>query len=95
MSDKYLGIEVKPHPGNAYGKTCPKCEGHGRWNIQIDAYGKGHHFQMVCGACNGRGYLRKGQTCTHEWHRKANIGKCLNLYACKHCGEQKAIDSSD
>ena len=87
---------------------CPKCHGHGKWNLKLDAYGTGKHFQASCGQCNGWGYVQRGskdETCIHEFRelsqdeaRKAGVahyGMCWHVYECNHCGKHVAQDSSD
>lgn len=78
------------------GEMCPKCKGHGKWHLELDAYGKGRHFDAVCGACWGWGYLAPGQTCAHEWDGPTrNVGRCLNIWTCSKCGQEREVDSSD
>lgn len=86
------------------GDLCPKCKGHGSFNIALHAYGEGRHFRRGCGACWGYGYLARGQTCPHEW-RDATFAETeaagIRLYRCEHhwkcalCGQDRVVDSSD
>ena len=87
---------------------CPKCKGHGGWNLRIDAYGKGKHFRCSCGQCNGWGYVHPDSTsatCIHDFvgvsedecNRRGitHHGRCWHVYECKHCGQITSHDSSD
>jgi len=48
---------------------CPLCKGHGMWNLELDAYGKGDHFRASCSQCHGWGFVQPGldATCIHEF----------------------------
>ena len=86
---------------------CPKCKGHGGWNLKINAYPlhnhlntaenqhRSSHFRSSCGSCWGHGHLQAGQTCAHEWTTERNVGKCLHEWSCGKCGEKRVVDSSD
>lgn len=87
---------------------CPKCKGHGGWNLQLNAYRLHHHpdtpenrhkfshFRAGCDQCQGYGYVTPDNAdCIHEWVHVRNTGNCLNLYECKNCGKKWEIDSSD
>jgi len=88
---------------------CPACKGYGGWNLRLDAYGKGRHFQCGCSQCNGWGYVAEGSPdhlCLHtmkelsyEEARKRGInhyGRCYHVYECtKGCGTIRGYDSSD
>lgn len=77
-------------------KHCPKCAGHGRWNLRVDAYGPGRHFVGVCDHCSGWGLVDVNQTCVnHNWKHTANLGRCYNEYTCTHCGAVSRVDSGD
>lgn len=90
-----------------YTKMCPKCQGHGGWNLALNQYslhGKENtpenrhtfsHFTCMCGNCYGWGFVREDQTCVHDWKFHSNTGRCLNMYQCIHCGQLNEIDSSD
>jgi hypothetical protein len=85
---------------------CPKCKGHGGWNLRLNAYPlhnydnipenrhRFSHFRAACGACWSWGYLQPGQTCVHEWSHYRNIGNCLNEWKCTICGQIREVDSS-
>ncbi len=47
----FKDIELKDQPDWLADHTvpCPKCKGHGYWNLTLDAYGPGKHFQSLCG----------------------------------------------
>jgi hypothetical protein len=77
--------------------VCPKCKGHGGWNLRLNTYGPGKHFQASCNQCNGWGYVRPGRDaeCIHEDKHLRNTGNCLNVYGCVKCGREIEIDSSD
>lgn len=87
---------------------CPKCKGHGGWNLKLNAYplhGRPNtpenrhlfsHFRAACDHCNGWGHVLPGdEDHIHEWEYIKNIGNCLNLYRCKVCNRDWEIDSSD
>jgi len=49
--------------------------------------------QRQWGRATGQVKLNKeGVPCTHKYSRR-NIGRCLNLYTCEHCGDSYQIDS--
>lgn len=89
------------------GDECPKCKGHGGWNLRLNAYPlhdmedtpenrhRYSHFRASCGACWGWGYLQEGQTCAHEWVNKRTVGNCLHEWECTKCGATREVDSSD
>lgn len=86
---------------------CPNCQGHGGWNLKINAYPLHdkedtaenrhyfRHFRASCGACWGYGFLQPGQTCAHEWTSSRSIGHCLSIWTCGKCGAEREVDSSD
>lgn len=109
--DAFKDIEKKT-PTNQYPVTdpveCPVCHGHGKWNLRIDAYGAGKHFQAHCSQCNGWGYVNKGSAhaeCVHEYKELSqqecndkgirHYGMCWHVYECTKCGTTMAQDSSD
>lgn len=88
--------------------VCPVCKGHGGWNLEIDAYGKGRHFQASCGQCNGWGWVEKGSKdakCVHKYREMSvkeardkgheHWGMCYHVYECRKCKQVIAQDSSD
>ena len=89
-------------------EECPKCQGHGGWNLKLNAYPlrqhadtpenrhKFSHFRASCDHCVGWGYVKPDDTDhIHEWIFVRNLGNCLNLHECEICGKQWQIDSSD
>lgn len=89
-------------------KLCPVCQGHGGWNLSLNAYPlhgrestpenrhRYSHFRCCCSHCNGWGGVHKSVSCVgHEWKHIATTGRCLNLYECVHCGKIQEVDSSD
>jgi RecJ-like exonuclease len=108
--DAFVDYPLAPKPhyeGMFTDEPCPRCKGHGGWNLQVNAYslhGKEDtpenrhlfaHFRAMCGSCNGWGYMRVGQTCAHEWGSPRTVGRCLTEWTCVHCGEKTQVDSSD
>jgi len=96
----------KPQDYPSVSHECPKCKGHGKWNLTVDAYGPGTHFQQCCGQCNGWGWVAEADlTCMHEYAeisqaqcKKRGIqhwGSCWHVYACTKCDRITAHDSSD
>lgn len=99
--------DADPQKDTSLRVECPRCHGHGKFNLELDAYGKGRHFQSMCGQCNGWGSVVKGsldETCIHERReveqsecRKRGIvhhGMCWHVNECKKCGQLSAYDSS-
>jgi len=83
---------VKSFPG--WTELCPECKGHGGWNMLLNEYGKGKHFQASCGACWGWGWHTPGE-CAHKWDgKRKNVGNCLNVWTCSKCGLEREVDSS-
>ena len=73
-------------------KECPSCKGHGSYNLRLDSYGPGKHFQGSCANCNGHGYV-DDDSHTHEWVLIENMGT-QKTYQCKHCHKIWYVDSS-
>ena len=45
---KMLGQYVaKPRCDSVPVTECGKCKGHGKWNLELDAYGPGRHFRLL------------------------------------------------
>lgn len=93
-----------------YGMTveCPRCKGHGGWNLQLNAYplhqyadtaynrNRYSHFRATCSHCNGWGYISPEEKCPgHEWELVRNFGHCQHEYKCSVCGAIQHTDSSD
>ena len=86
-------------------KTCPKCLGHGGWNLRLNAYRlhqyedtaenrhRYAHFRCSCSNCNGWGYVDETQTCVHEWGPRTSLGNCLHRYVCRKCNDSMVQDS--
>lgn len=85
---------------------CPKCHGHGKWNLCLHAYGPGEHFQCSCGQCNGWGYVSEAdRSCLHEYRELAqpecqqkgidHHGMCWHVVECVRCGRCLSYDSGD
>ncbi len=99
----FTDMTVKEDPGVKYpgyfknGSTlCPVCKGYGGSVLQVDAYGKGKHFQCFCTQCNGWGWVEGDSddaTCVHEWTERG-IGNCLHEWTCTKCGQKREVDSS-
>lgn len=85
-------------PGQTF-VLCPKCHGHGMWNLTRDAYGPGRHFQAACGQCNGWGWVAGSldATCVHVWRRIAPSQpfRCWFTDQCIHCGRTVSGSSDD
>ena len=86
---------------------CPKCHGHGGWNLTLHAYspapgdpsGKRRHFQAFCSQCWGWGWVAAGSrdaTCVHTFAEVApdQPWRCWHTIRCTACGEKKSYDSS-
>lgn len=85
---------------------CPLCHGHGKWNLELNAYGSGKHFQGGCGQCWGWGWVTpEDADCIHEFveisQAKAkalgvmHFGMCWHVIQCTKCGRLRSYDSSD
>ena len=88
---------------------CPRCKGHGGWNLKINQYrlppgvedtsenrSRYVHFRCSCSHCSGWGYVHPSITCTgHEWVFEKNLGRCYNRYRCSVCNGISDVDSSD
>lgn len=105
--DAFVDFEVRS-PEYGMTKMCPRCQGHGGWNLKLNAYrlpegaentpfnrNRYVHFHTLCGNCHGYGYVHESQTCVHDWEYSRGVGKCLTEYKCVHCGKLQVIDSSD
>ena len=84
------------HPIPVGSVQCPKCKGHGGWNLRLNAYGPGRHFRAACDQCNHWGHTTaKDAQCVHTFDNGRNVGRCLTLYTCTKCGTKRTVDSSD
>ena len=92
---------VKREKLSYYPYECPKCKGHGGWNLKINCYplhGRSRefgHFRCVCHVCNGSGYTPTENPCDHDWKFEQNLGRCYNRYRCLNCNNIMDVDSSD
>lgn len=90
-----IPIQTMPYPSTEPLVTCPKCHGHGYWNLRLNAYGPGKHFQALCSQCMGWGRLTAADAaCVHDW-AVTRTGRCLVESTCTKCGKGRVIDSSD
>lgn len=92
----YTDIPVQ-EPEPDYGKTieCPVCHGHGKFNLRLNAYGKGQHFQGVCQQCNGFGWVgEEDSVCVHKFVEKPSGVMFDHPVECKKCGQRRVYDSS-
>ena len=87
-------MEASPKQGRTI--ECPKCHTHGKWNLKLNSYGPGKHFQQHCTQCDGWGWVRTGldATCLHDWQYVEKLGNCLHLYRCSKCNKEWEVDSS-
>ena len=103
----YLAYLKKP---DAEIHVCPVCHGHGAWNLTLNAYGPGVHFQASCNQCSGWGYVTEEDLCIHAFVELAraeierrnaqgakllNFGRCWHVYECQKCGQIRYLDTSD
>jgi DnaJ-class molecular chaperone len=100
----YSDMPLKPNP-NTCGWTsmkgdysvCPSCEGHGGWNLELDAFGPGKHFQAGCLQCSGWGWVKANSpsaTCVHDWEEIPTGRMFDNHVRCKKCNHSEHYDSS-
>jgi hypothetical protein len=93
----FQDIEKQPKPGASLklDMVCPRCQGYGKWNRELNAYGKGKHFQCGCDQCNGWGWVgEKDSKCLHEWKIGTTGRMFESLYTCTKCGVERIYDSS-
>lgn len=112
--DAWVDYPPVERKANAYPQDtmeCPRCKGHGGWNLRLNAYKlpdgyedtsenrhKYVHFRSNCNNCNGWGYVNpnsRDATCIHDYKFLRNVGNCLNTYKCGKCGKEVTYDSSD
>lgn len=107
-ADAFVDYPLRaPMPEYGLTKPCPRCQGHGGWNLCLNSYPlhdkpdtaenrhQFSHFRSSCGNCHGWGYVKESQTCVHDWLSDAQVGRCLHRYRCKNCDQTIVIDSSD
>jgi hypothetical protein len=99
----FQDVPVQPRPqygvsGATNVQPCHVCKQHGKYNLTLNAYGIGKHFQGTCPQCNGWGWVAAGSksaTCTgHEW-KSESIAMCQHKLTCTKCGDVWFTDSSD
>lgn len=99
----FVGFEKKAK-SSAY--ECPLCKTYGGWNLLVDAYGKGKHFNASCFQCNGWGWVTElDKDCIHDFKelggkecRERNIvhwGMCWHVQECIKCKRIISYDTSD
>lgn len=84
---------------------CPKCKGHGGWNLRLYAYALPAriedtpawrhlycHFRTGCSMCGGAGYTK--ETCDHKWKWADSPGQFHHVFQCVNCNATKHVDSS-
>lgn len=84
---------------------CPKCKGHGGWNLILHAYPLPYgisdtaawrhlycHFRAGCSMCGGVGYT--ANTCDHKWKWAECLGEHHNRFQCVLCDATYETDSS-
>ena len=101
----FTGLTVRPDPVTLFpDKTgfvlCPKCHGHGRWNLTLNAYGDGKHFQASCGQCWGWGWVDGASpdaTCLHDFVGIApdQPWRSWHTIRCTLCGKTRSYSSDD
>ena len=88
---------------------CPKCHGHGRWNLRLDAFGpkpgdpsgKRQHLQASCSQCWGWGWVKttdfRDMHCLHEFTEVApdQPFRCWHTIQCTKCGTRRSYSSDD
>ena len=94
---KMLGQYVaKPRCDSVPVTECGKCKGHGKWNLELDAYGPGRNFRASCNNCTGWGYVEASQgSHVHDWDAGVALSMHNTRYTCTTCGQTRDVDSSD
>lgn len=100
--------KMQPNIIFGYTKECNRCNGHGGWNLKLNAYPLHHyennrenrhrysHFRAVCDHCNGWGYTSPDESCIgHEWKLNKNLNSYQQQYQCLHCVKSMYVDTSD
>lgn len=95
----FQDIPVMPNPKPDY-VLCPKCHGHGKWNLTVDAYGPGKHFQGACSQCWSWGWVAPDSTDTTCLHTFKEIApdqpfRCWHTVQCTQCGTKRSYSSDD
>lgn len=89
--------------GIGHTHVCPKCKGHGGWNLQLNVYPlhgyedtpenrhRFAHFRAGCTQCHGFGYVPESESVhVHEWVS----GDGGRVVRCD-CGAERHYDTSD
>lgn len=93
---RYEGCTLKvKNPNLPHFVMCGKCEGHGSYNLELDAYGAGNHFACLCHACDGHGYHHPDSCEDHKFVFVRKLGRCIEEMKCAVCSLVRVIDSSD
>ena len=89
---------VVTYPAKAGHVPCQVCHGHGKWNLHLNAYGPGRHFQGMCGQCWGWGWVSgPDATCVHVWKGIApdQPFRCWHTEQCTRCNVTRSYSSDD
>lgn len=87
---------------------CPKCHGHGGWNLKLNAYPlhsyadtpenrhRYSHFRASCSQCNGWGWTEADNVdCIHDYAPHRTLAAYTHESKCTKCGHTVVYDSSD
>lgn len=102
----HLDYPEKP-PAPRGRNHCPRCGGHGGWNLRLNAYpmppGRDDtpenrhrytHFKAACSNCNGHGHIPEQQgNHVHVWETVRWEGH-ERRERCPECGKEQSIDTS-
>ena len=93
-------MDMSKYPEKNKFVPCPKCQGHGKWNLKLNAYGPGKHFQGACGQCWSWGFVAPGsldETCLHTFKAIAprDRFRCSHTIECTTCKRQISYSSDD
>lgn len=106
--DAFLDMEVLERPDLRYASMkdkkwvlCPKCKGHGGWNLKLNAYPdqkvpKMKHFRSSCSQCWSWGWVEEESldaTCVHDWEHTTHKMFDHSM-TCTKCGRERRYDSS-
>lgn len=95
--------ECPPHMPDA--SECPRCQGHGGWNLRLNAYPlhgladtpanrhRNSHFRASCPQCNGYGWTYDTE-CIHDFVRVGSVAMHQHIDKCQKCGLEQVCDSS-
>lgn len=99
-------MDMSKYPEKKDFVPCPKCKGHGKWNLLLNEYRPAHpggprqHFQASCGQCWSWGFVAPNSldaTCMHDYHeiQPKERFRCSHTIECKKCGRQISYSSDD